>query len=222
LATLDVTEMQSEFVGKVFHFLTVVKVVPFGVRARRLYCQCICGNTTLAKPYELRTKEKTSCGCWKKQVLGESSKTHGRANSRIKGYVNRTYGIWQAMRDRCSNPNRKDYHRYGGRGISVCARWHSFEMFLADMGEAPTGLTLDRKDNNKGYSPENCAWATRNQQAYNSTHMVYIEHEGEIKALKQWQQKMNVKPHQYYSRLKKGWSVKEALLLTKEKLCQQN
>jgi hypothetical protein len=172
----------------------------------------------MAKPYELRTKEKTSCGCWKKQVLGESSKTHGQANSRTKGYANRTYGIWQAMRDRCSNPNRKDYHRYGGRGISVCARWHSFEVFLADMGEAPKGLTLDRKDNNKGYSPENCAWATRSQQTYNSTHMVYIEHEGETKALKRWQQEMNVKPSQYYSRLKKGWSVKEALLLlTKEK-----
>ena len=197
--------------------LTVVKVVPFGVRAQRLYCRCVCGNTVLAKPHELRTREKTSCGCWKKQVLGENSKTHGRANSRTTGYANRTYGIWQAMRDRCSNPNRKDYHRYGGRGISVCARWQSFEVFLADMGEAPTNLTLDRKDNDKGYSPENCAWATRNQQSYNSTRVVYVEHGGETRSLTQWQQKMGVKTYQYYRRLKKGWSVKEALLLVERR-----
>lgn len=210
----DVTGMQNEFVGKVFHLLTVVKVVPFGVRAQRLYCQCVCGNTALAKPHELRTREKTSCGCWKKQVLGKSSRTHGQANSRSTGYANRTYGVWQAMRDRCSNPNRKDFYRYGGRGITVCARWQQFENFLADMGEAPAGLTLDRIDNNASYTPENCRWATRHQQTYNSSHMKYIEHQGETLCLSAWQKKVGVKPHTYYSRLRRGWSVKQALLLS--------
>lgn len=205
--------MQNEFVGKTFASLTVVSVVPQGVKALRLLCMCKCGSNTLVKAHQLRSQEKTSCGCRKRSVLGDSKRTHGQANSGTKGYANRTYGIWQAMRDRCTNTNRKDYHRYGGRGISVCDRWHSYENFIADMGQAPTGLTLDRIDNNKGYSKENCRWATRNQQTYNSTTMVYIEHGGKTMCLKQWQQAQAVKAHTYYSRRKRGWTIKQALLL---------
>lgn len=213
LGTPKDMEMRSKFVGEVFSFLTVLDVVPFGVRALRLQCLCECGAITLARPSQLLTREKTSCGCWKQQVLGYRSRTHGQSNSRISGYKNRTYGIWQAMRDRCSNPNRKDYHRYGGRGITVTKRWDIYENFLEDMGEAPEGLTLDRADNNKGYCKKNCTWATRRQQAYNSTRMIYIEHEGETMALCQWQKQMNVSAGTYYARRKRGWSIKEALSL---------
>lgn len=203
--------MQSEFVGKRFHRLVVKAVVAAGPRALRLRCVCMCGTEVLARPFELRRREKTSCGCWKREVLAESTRTHGRANSRVAGYKDRTYGIWQAMRDRCTNPNRADYHRYGGRGISVCRRWAKFENFLADMGSAPPALTLDRINNDKGYSPDNCRWATRNQQSYNSTTVVWVEHAGVRRSISDWCRTLQLSKGTFYSRRKRGWGIKESL-----------
>lgn len=81
-----------------------------------------------------------------------------------------TYHIWRTMKQRCLNPNATAYHRYGGRGITVCERWLTFENFLADMGERPDGLCLERVNNNGNYEPGNCVWATRKAQAANRSH----------------------------------------------------
>jgi hypothetical protein len=115
------------------------------------------------------------------------------------------------MRDRCSNPNRSDYHRYGGRGIAVCKRWEKFENFLADMGEPPLGLTLDRIDNDKGYSPRNCRWATRRQQTYNSTTMLHITLGKKTKHLADWCRELGISKGTYHSRRQRGWGIEEAL-----------
>ena len=143
--------------------------------------------------------------------MNKARATHGRSNSRITGYSDRTYGIWQAFRDRCNNPNRKDYKYYGGKGITYDPAWDSFENFLADMGEAPEGLTLDRINGDKGYSKNNCRWATRNQQSYNSTRIKWIEIEGVTKSVSDWLRTTGTDRATFYRRIKKGWSEKDAL-----------
>jgi hypothetical protein len=80
----------------------------------------------------------------------------------------RTYRIWKAMRTRCTNPRQRMWHRYGGRGIKICRRWDNFKYFLADMGECPPGLTLERVDRDGDYKPSNCVWATYQAQRINS------------------------------------------------------
>lgn len=93
-----------------------------------------------------------------------------------------TYSSWLAMRGRCLNPNNQDFHRYGGKGVSICAEWKDdFDRFYADMGNRPAGQTLDRIDGDLGYTPANCRWATRTEQVKNRAYTVKVAHNGETK-----------------------------------------
>lgn len=193
--------------GGVFGRLTVLE----NVRRNLWECQCVCGNKTVIPGHRLLSGNTKSCGCLKRSVLGEASRKHGMANSRLTGYANKAYGVWQAMKDRCANTKRKDYPRYGGRGIKVCERWSSFENFLSDMGEPPEGHTLDRVDNDGDYSPDNCRWATRKEQVYNSSRVKIVCIDGESKALRSWLQHFGLARHTYYQRLQKGCTEVQAL-----------
>lgn len=124
-------------------------------------CDCDCGNRVEVRGSNLRTGKSMSCGCLKAERMAEGiGKTHGMYGTR----VNKS---WSTMIERCTNPKSKSYKDYGGRGIYVCERWMSFENFYEDMGDRPTGMSLDRIDNKKGYEPGNCKWSTPKEQQNN-------------------------------------------------------
>ena len=200
--------METLSEGAVFGRLKVVT----NVGGRFWLCRCICGNTTTVPKHRLLAGVTKSCGCLKRNVLGDSVRKHGMANSKASGYKFRIYGIWQAMRDRCTNANRKDFMYYGGRGIKVCEAWQVFEKFYEDMGDAPEGATLDRIDTNGNYTPDNCRWASRKTQVLNSRKAKRIHIKGETKTLKEWLAIYGIPKHTYYTRRKKGMSEIEAIV----------
>lgn len=107
-----------------------------------------------------------SCGCLRKERALKANTTHGRSKRDHENY--RTYSSWQHMKDRCLNPRNKYYKNYGGRGITIDPSWLKFENFLRDMGDSTKGQSIDRVDNEKGYSKENCKWSTFTEQMNNT------------------------------------------------------
>lgn len=138
-------------------------------RQRVYLCRCDCGTEKLLPARSLNAGLSKSCGCLRDELSRYVRHGHARSNDTSK-----TYYIWAAMCVRCNCSSNKAFHNYGGRGIAVCERWLHFENFLADMGEAPPGLTLERDDVNGNYEPSNCSWVSRLAQNNNTRANVFI------------------------------------------------
>lgn len=130
----------------------------------RWLCRCDCGAERELQGDQLRRGRSQSCGCLTRELMAERA-THEHAR---RGNKTRTYRSWHMMLQRCGNPKHTSWEHYGGRGIAVCERWRVFANFLADMGERPPGLTLERVDNDGGYEPDNCIWADHFTQMQNT------------------------------------------------------
>lgn len=204
--TLDLT-------GQKFNKLTVIKraengVQPCGDVYTRWLCQCDCGNIKIIRTSDLIRGHTKSCGCWNK----EQATTHGLKHTRL-------YVVWRDAKSRCYNPNNKGYKNYGGKGITMCDEWRNdFKVFYdwsmangydkdAKRGEC----TLDRIDNNKGYSPDNCRWVDRFVQANNKCNNRFLTYNGKTHTVTEWSRILEINSSALFSRLKKGWSVERTL-----------
>jgi hypothetical protein len=129
-------------------------------------------------------------------------------------FEKRTYGIWRGMMERCANPRHVSYRYYGARGICVCPEWLDFHTFLAQMGSAPADMTLDRKDNKKGYELSNCRWATISDQNNNKGDTRFIEFNGKSQNLTAWAREIGVSVQVLHHRIvKRHWPIDLALSL---------
>ena len=195
--------------GKKFNKLTILSLNPDRSSKKRKFwnCVCDCGNKKICDGENVKSGKTKSCGC----MISESL---------IKGWANRKQftkeekpfrHVWKLMLRRCYNPKDNVYHHYGGRGITVCERWHDYWNFKLDMYPRPDKMTLERIDNKKGYSPENCCWASRSQQCNNRRTNNYQTINDKVKTISEWCEEYNVAKGAVYQRLRRGWNIEDAL-----------
>lgn len=144
---------------------------------------CRCGVKFECAIDKLVSGHTRSCGCLRTAALVSRSTVHGQARRSGKS---KAYSAWRNMKTRCENPNFRQFHRYGGRGISVAPEWATFDAFYTDMGDPPIGYSLERMDNDAGYSKSNCVWAPRSAQMRNTRRTRSLTHAGETKCLADW------------------------------------
>lgn len=169
-------------------------------------CRCDCGNTIVVRGGDLRASHTRSCGCFQNESNSRTHTTHGGSKGRL-------YRIWRKMHERCYNSNQVQYSKYGGRGIAICPEWKddfsAFQKWSMLHGYADD-LTIDRIDNNKGYSPDNCRWATVKEQANNKRNNHMVTMFGRTQNVSMWCDELHVKRGTVYQRFRKGWTAEEA------------
>lgn len=165
-------------------------------------CECECGNLTEAKEKYLLNGHKKSCGC----LYGIGKRKHGCTKTRL-------FKIWCSMHERCERKSHMHYEDYGGRGISVCDKWNEFVAFKAwaESNGYKDNLTIDRKDVDGNYCPENCRWVTMKIQQNNKRSNRYIEFDGETHTISEWSEITGIGKTTIKERLNMGWPIKDVL-----------
>lgn len=201
----------KDITGQRFNNLTVLRYYGSNYRGdAEWYCKCDCGEIAIVIGSQLRNGHTKSCGCLQKEWTSTNKPhtTHGL--SEIPEFK-----VWVDIRRRCNpkNANNPKYSLYAGRGIKVCNRWlNSFENFYEDMGDRPTPYhSIERKDNNGDYTPENCRWATDIEQANNRRSNILLTWNGKTQTITQWGNEVGINPSVLRDRYHCGWSVERLL-----------
>jgi hypothetical protein len=196
-------DANNPFLGNEFGNWTVIG----GRIGRSILCQCKCGNIKMIYITNLTQGKSKSCGCTRQNGLVET----------------KLYNVWASMKSRCFNQNHKFYKDYGGRGITVCEEWRNsiiaFYEWAINNGYNE-GLTLDRIDNNKSYSPSNCRWTSRLEQLNNRRNNLRITHNGVSRTVAEWSRETGINNRTILSRVRAGWEYKNLFIPTRKKVCQ--
>ena len=202
----DVAKAHLE--GQKYGFLTVVKENGRNKDGEVLWlCKCDCGNEHTVKSVNLIHGYVKSCGCKRGEFISQKNSKHGLCDSKL-------YHIWHGIKNRCINAKHDNYVRYGARNISMCEEWlNDFKAFYdwAITHGFKEGLTIDRIDNFKGYSPDNCRWITAKEQQHNRRDTIYLTYKGETKSTPEWAEIVGIDPHVLRHRINAKWSTKRAL-----------
>lgn len=181
---------------------------------RILTFRCDCGEERVDRAIDFMRSRPKSCGCLHREILARSHRSRGAT---IEGRETSEHISWRAMLDRVKNPNHQNRSDYQDRGIGVCDHWLSYGNFLADMGKKPDpSYTIERIDNEKGYEPANCRWATRADQMRNTRKNVMLTWNNMVLTLAEWARKVGIDQRVISRRLRRGWTVKEALTIRPE------
>lgn len=195
-----------DLTGRRFGRLVVLERAPSRKHKTYWKCRCDCGTEKEILRDSLLGGRTKSCGCLNLEMVHPHALTERATHLRL-------YETWHGMKARCLNPNYHHYDDYGGRGITVCKEWQeSFDNFAhwADENGYVEGLTIDRIDVNKGYSPDNCRWATAKEQANNRRNTRYVTWNGITKPITEWCKEMEIDIRVVRHRLNYGWSVEDA------------
>ena len=201
--------MWSSCVGKKYNRLIVLRLAGKNKYGHQLFeCKCDCGNIAVIEGTAVKNGRTCSCGCLQKESAKKRRTTHGMTKTKL-------FNVWNTMKQRCSNPNSKNYKRYGARGIFVCEEWKndfaSFMKWSLSHGYKD-GLSIDRIDGEKGYSPDNCRWVDVYVQSNNRSNNRLMTINGITKNCKQWADHFGFEYKYFHEKCKKNdWNLEKVL-----------
>lgn len=187
-------------VGETYGQLVVLEFAGIKWGKTMWKCLCSCGTYKVICSRPLRSGETKSCGCLVSKLTIEKNFKHGCST---RTFRSKTYKIWCGVIARCTIPSATGYADYGARGISVCSEWRDYRNFLKDMGDCPAGHSIERRDSNKNYCPENCFWLPRQKQNHNKRNTLYLTLNGVKKRVMEWSKELKVPYMSLY------WKAKE-------------